>query len=287
MSAIVGDGTALTEKGSVNGSELGSYTLPLLGTFRVESVVAAIDGTAAGDVKPVLRVRDKSGAVIATKRQSDVIPAGDTGSATWALRLVDEAPAPAPPPAPSGLEFTANGVYGPANSGDGLNVTTTTGTGVNFNTGPGNFFIQAGGGTTLAIFSPVISMQAGSASFGIGTSSPPIPAAGNDIDAGAANFRITLGTGGDGFKVIKKAAPHNPIFRVRNAGGSNSLDFYNQAGAPVLSAGIVAGPLDAVGFFGALSARPTIVGARGGNVALTNLLAALAAFGLIIDATTP
>lgn len=93
MSATVGDGSPLTANGVVNGTQLGSYTLPLLGTFRVESVVAQIDASAAPAVTPTVRVKDKSGAVIATKRQSSTIPAGDTGSATWALRLADEAPA--------------------------------------------------------------------------------------------------------------------------------------------------------------------------------------------------
>lgn len=35
------------------------------------------------------------------------------------------------------------------------------------------------------------------------------------------------------------------------------------------------------------SAPPTVTGSRGGNVALTNLLAALNAAGVVIDNTTP
>lgn len=43
----------------------------------------------------------------------------------------------------------------------------------------------------------------------------------------------------------------------------------------------------AIGFFGATpTARPTVSGARGGNTALTSLLAALAALGLVTDAST-
>lgn len=90
MSAIVGDGSPLTANGVVDGTQLGEYTLPLLGQFRVESVVAQIDASGAPAVTPTLRVKDKSGAVIATKRQSSTIPAGQTGSATWALRLADD-----------------------------------------------------------------------------------------------------------------------------------------------------------------------------------------------------
>ncbi len=95
MSAILGDGTPLTANGVVNGSQLGTYTIPDLGVFRVESVVAQIDTIASGEVTPVLRVRDKAGAVIATKRQSSTIAGGGSGSATWALRLADDGSAAA------------------------------------------------------------------------------------------------------------------------------------------------------------------------------------------------
>lgn len=59
----------------------------------------------------------------------------------------------------------------------------------------------------------------------------------------------------------------------------------NSAGAARVRCG---GVNDGVGFHGtAPQAKPTVLGARGGNVALGNLLAALAAYGLIIDGTTP
>lgn len=90
MSAILGDGTPFTAAGVADGTQLARYTLPNLGTFEVNSVVAQIDGSGAPAVKPILRLRDKSGAVIATKRQGSPVPAGDTGSATWALRLADD-----------------------------------------------------------------------------------------------------------------------------------------------------------------------------------------------------
>lgn len=53
----------------------------------VESVVATIDNTAGTEQTVTLTVRDSSGEVIATRVQPDTIPAGDTGTATWALRL--------------------------------------------------------------------------------------------------------------------------------------------------------------------------------------------------------
>ena len=44
---------------------------------------------------------------------------------------------------------------------------------------------------------------------------------------------------------------------------------------------------DPVGFHGAApTARPAVTGSRGGNAALTSLLTALAAKGLIIDSTS-
>lgn len=59
----------------------------------------------------------------------------------------------------------------------------------------------------------------------------------------------------------------------------------NAAGAARVSAG---GAADGVGFHGTSPiAKPTVLGSRGGNAALTSLLSALASYGLIIDGTTP
>lgn len=88
MAVQSGDGAPLTN--SVTGdAQLVAYVLPLQGQFLVESVVADIDA-AAGAVTAELIVKDKSGAVIARKSQGKAIPAGELGSATWALRLADE-----------------------------------------------------------------------------------------------------------------------------------------------------------------------------------------------------
>lgn len=70
------------------------------------------------------------------------------------------------------------------------------------------------------------------------------------------------------------AAPDQGESQLRNSGGA----------ARVRCGGVN----DGVGFHGtAPQAKPTIVGARGGNVALANLLTALANYGLIVDGTTP
>jgi hypothetical protein len=73
-----------------NGTQAASYTLPP-GIFQyVQSVLVQVDATAAPAVRPTLSIAEQSGVVIATKRQGEAIPAGDTGSATWALRLTDD-----------------------------------------------------------------------------------------------------------------------------------------------------------------------------------------------------
>jgi hypothetical protein len=67
-----------------------SFLIPPGVVFDVQSVVASIDASGAGDTIPELEIFDKTGVVIATKRQGLPTPAGDTGLATWALRLDDE-----------------------------------------------------------------------------------------------------------------------------------------------------------------------------------------------------
>lgn len=67
-----------------------SFTLPPGVAIDVESVLAAIDATAAGDTTATLTIADSSGAVIARKAQGQVVTGGVVGSATWALRLTDD-----------------------------------------------------------------------------------------------------------------------------------------------------------------------------------------------------
>jgi hypothetical protein len=67
-----------------------TFTMPGTVALNVQSVVATIDNTAGAATAGEVVIRDQSGVVIATKRQGDTIPAADTGTATWALRLVDE-----------------------------------------------------------------------------------------------------------------------------------------------------------------------------------------------------
>lgn len=73
-----------------NTSDTVAYTLaPGLAQY-VQSVYVEVDNTAGSDARATLTVSEQAGVVIAKKRQGEAIPAGDTGSATWALRLTDE-----------------------------------------------------------------------------------------------------------------------------------------------------------------------------------------------------
>lgn len=83
---IGGDASSNIENG---GTDTVTYTLPGSPGQKVTSVVATIANGAASGVTPKVTVRDPSGVIIATNTQAESIPAGDTGTATFALRLDD------------------------------------------------------------------------------------------------------------------------------------------------------------------------------------------------------
>lgn len=73
-----------------SGTRSVSYTLPP-GVFQyIESILVEVDNGSGSAVNPELSVATTNGQVMADKRQGRAIPAGDTGRATWALRLDDE-----------------------------------------------------------------------------------------------------------------------------------------------------------------------------------------------------
>jgi hypothetical protein len=72
------------------GTQSAVFTMPSNVALKVESVVATVSNGSASDVTPELTIKDSSGVVIATRRQTAPIPAGDTGTATFALRLADD-----------------------------------------------------------------------------------------------------------------------------------------------------------------------------------------------------
>lgn len=97
-----------------------TYQLPLAGRFDIDSAVATIDNTGGGDIQPMLYLTNASGEVIAKKRQSSTIPAGDTGTATWALRLADDGGGAASPIGPGKTGFYLNAGHSVAPGGDTL-----------------------------------------------------------------------------------------------------------------------------------------------------------------------
>jgi hypothetical protein len=113
-----------------NGTQAATYVLPPGLLQYVQSVLVQVDATAAPAVRPTLSISEQSGVVIATKRQGEAIPAGDTGSATWALRLSDDG---------GGIRFDTQPQAG------GFLYTETVGPGVTAN-GYGTEIIDNGGG---------------------------------------------------------------------------------------------------------------------------------------------
>lgn len=69
------------------GTDTVTYTMPSAPGQKVTSVVATVDNSAGPAITPKVVIRDSSGQVIATNRQADSIPAGDTGTASFSLRL--------------------------------------------------------------------------------------------------------------------------------------------------------------------------------------------------------
>lgn len=114
--ALLADKSAEVGSNLVQGRNAQSLTFTMPGgvALKVLSVVATINNGAGVAVTPELTIKEASGAVIATKRQGSTIPAGDTGTATFALRLSAEAAAAA------GIKFDTT-----PQSGGYLLVTTT------------------------------------------------------------------------------------------------------------------------------------------------------------------
>lgn len=131
-----------------DGTDTLSYSLAP-GLFQyVESVRAVIDNTGGGDAQAELEVATANGVVIATQKQDDAIPAGDTGGATFALRLA------AKPSARGFIKWgnnTAPGSLGLNLDGGGDPWTFQTfGGAFAFNTGGGAYDVNSGGnGTTF------------------------------------------------------------------------------------------------------------------------------------------
>lgn len=116
MSQALSETIRTIRVGITGTSSAASYTLaPGLAQY-VESVYIEVNNGAASGVHPVLTIAEQAGVVIAKRRQGGTIAAGNTGSATWALRLSGD---------DSGDTGLTGIFYDTANSGDWLEVATT------------------------------------------------------------------------------------------------------------------------------------------------------------------
>lgn len=233
----------------VNGRGTNSLTFTMPGAISldVESVVATVDNTAGGDATATLTIRDPSGQVIATKRQGEVIPAGDSGTATFALRLDDSE--------------TGGIRYNVANSGGFLRIAATGNSPVAYQVGSQtstwsvgisgdtvaigadtNLFLTAVGAAEIIataavdIFTdgPLIvgadrstQTYGGAVTFNVGdsfavqaTNDVSIAGAGQEIDLSASEVAVRLATG-DALTVYDHN--NNPIFRVNENGDLQGL----------------------------------------------------------------
>lgn len=95
MTAVLQDGEVYSHVVPGAGSQTLTFQLPGGGKLEVDAVIAQIDNTAGAATHPILFIALPDGSIIAKKPQGSVIPAGDTGTATWALRLTDDVAAAA------------------------------------------------------------------------------------------------------------------------------------------------------------------------------------------------
>lgn len=86
-------------------SPVESFVLPPNLAPFVDAVFVEIDNTAGADATPILSYAGPGNRTVAQKGQTAVVPAGDTGSATWALRLADDGGGAA---AQTGFEVLSN-----------------------------------------------------------------------------------------------------------------------------------------------------------------------------------
>jgi len=115
----------------------------------------------------------------------------------------------------------------------------------------------------------------------------PVGIFGGDGDFDSAGGDITIiggtndfpGNGGGSLSVLAG--------RNNNSPGLSGIATFGVSGSPTISSAVDDNGLGMLSFFDVgYTIRPVITGAKGGNAALTSLLAALSAFGLVDDQTT-
>lgn len=208
-----------------------TFVMPASVELDVQSVVATIDNSSgATPVTATITIKDQGGEVIDANAQSETIPAGGTGLATFARRLVDRS-----------ATGTAAGFikYDFLNSGDWLNIKTTSssgGDGMVFEAELGDvrFFVDDAATGAFRVDSPFVRFDTSGVSLrlldsgetfftgdlgatwsfgGFALSSD----GGIDLDASSGAHNITLDiTTGQSVQVNDHLG--NPIFRVNEDG---------------------------------------------------------------------
>ncbi len=240
--ALLADKSADVNSNLVSGNNTQSLTFTMPGgvAMKVLSVVATVTNGAGSAVTPELTIKDQSGVVIAARKQSSSIPAGDTGTATWALRLDDDSAGTSP--GGSGIQFDTD-----PQSGGFLTIETTgfdpvTGNGVDFNvTGTNDMVVHlpsSGGGVTAAFVVDVDGLNGefliryNRAALIITTGEGiDINPGEIDIDVATNSFIHTTATGGTQIKCpnlggTSLTSPAGTIFRVDDNAGTNRMAFF-------------------------------------------------------------
>lgn len=214
-----------------NGTSVLDYNLPP-GVYQyVQAVLANIDNTAGAAIRPTLRVKEQTGTVIATTRPAESIPAGGSGSTTWALRLSDSSAATGSAGIVYDLEPQSGGFLfsdtttGTTGSGYGTEIIDTSGAGVHimsdYGGGAGNMLIENNGdaGTIVqdAGSSGLILLAYGGPALLEGTAVAIV-----STDLASPGVTITLAGGGTNDLTVNDSLG-NPIFRVAQNGDLHGL----------------------------------------------------------------
>ena len=205
------------------GTNSASFEIPGGVDMAVQAVLVNVDASAAGDTTAELQIIEQSGVVIAAKRQADVIPAGGSGSATWALRLDDGG---------AGANLTGFLHWG-ANTDAANQGLTLTGHGAfNFTTGGNSFSTGTGGGAySVTTGAAGATFDLTSGAFG-GTFQVSTKGLGTiDLDASNSNFdlhtnQVQIQTSGSASLVINSV---NYTQQITGSGSITSLHDYSVA----------------------------------------------------------
>lgn len=189
------------------GTNTVTFTMPAAPLYVVQSVVAHVDNTGGGDTTATLTYADSNGEVIAKKPQTDTIPAGDTGTATFALRLADDG---------GGIRFNRE------NTGGFLHVTATADVDFECHT---FFAIASGVGARVDIESASTLKLVGTDSITVTSSGDWLFDADRVIAVADTSYDQQVGAGGwttesDGDMTLDASGGAGDVFVRLRAGGT-------------------------------------------------------------------